>query len=142
MSVRRGMFRLWIVVSVVYALIVIGVSIAQWDVPISQKAYIFPTSPGGSYSYTDGYGLSKSHYSIDFPHRVSLYVPLGIDYEAIVKKDLPRFTKQYVFPRSGEVTAYHIDIIWIALLVLILPPLVVLGFGAAMSWALIGFRPH
>jgi hypothetical protein len=66
-------------------------------------------------------------------------VPKGIT-EDIVKKHSPRFVEQYVVPRALEVRNARRENLFYGLTGIIVPPLVVLALGAAVGWAISGFR--
>jgi hypothetical protein len=150
------MFRLWVVASVLWVVasvlwvgIIGNIGYGEWrTVPEPGKLYLLPnaTSAAASDFYTADNifnrfdpGIEQSHSIIEYPHGVTLMIHNSVpsDVAELKKKE---FERDYVAPVSRDYDKKHYDTGAAYLEAALLPPLGVLAFGAAMAWALTGFR--
>lgn len=142
MNIRRGLFRLWMVLSVVWA-IVVGL--------IFFDEIRNPYLPEANYLYVEGaneilkipdfnsrYEMRKTMTEITFPNNVSLFTSLADPTEKM-KAKVPEFLIAYVEPRQAETDAKRLAKVEMALSVALIPIAVIFALGGALVWAFSGF---
>jgi hypothetical protein len=142
MRIRRGLFRLWIVGTAIWAIIVIVITASSWNGYLPEQNYLFPTTPSGDFSRisrTYDSDFTNTHWEVTFPNNVALHIPVGIA-EEIVAKQAPRFSAKFVSPRDGERRQQQIEMATSAAGAIIGVPAVILALGSALAWAFSGFR--
>jgi hypothetical protein len=142
MNVRRGIFRLWLVLSYVWLAIV---GAMYWD------EIQLPRLAEANYLYIEGADafekipehnsrseLRKTRTQVDFPNNVSLFTtPPQTDDEA--RSRAARFLIQYVEPRNTETWSKRRAKVGLALDVAMVPIGLSFALGAALMWAFSGF---
>ncbi|MER8403385.1 hypothetical protein NKH16_01310 [Mesorhizobium sp. M1307] len=145
MNVRRGLFRLWMVLSAIWAIVVGLMFFDEIRSPYLQE---------NNYLYVEGaeeivkipdfnsrYEMRKTMTEVTFPHNVSLFTGLTTPDEKMQAR-VPRFLIEYVEPRQAEIDAKRRDKVEMALMVALIPIAVIFALGGALLWALSGFaRP-
>jgi hypothetical protein len=145
-NVRRGLFRLWVVLSVIWAAIV---GTFFWDQVASPwlplKNYGHNTSKFAEFAEFADSSFLKPEFTekfrvIGFGHfNVDLYVRRTVP-EADLEAIADRFFSKFVEPRQAEIEQRR----WAALkdagAIAAIPVAVVFILGAALFWAFAGFR--
>ena len=90
--------------------------------------------------YSDSFDASfkASHYQIEFPNNVTLFVANTVP-EATVKAKASEFYKTYSETRAGEMSSVRLNFWGGALLIAMIAPLVLLGLGFVVAWIMAGF---
>jgi hypothetical protein len=145
MRVRRGIFRLWVVASVIWIGIIGSIGYHEWRT-VSQpvKLYLLPNAASDFYVVDNIFtrfdpNMEKAHSIIEYPHGITLMIHNSVasDVAEVKKKE---FERDYVAPLSRDYDEKRYGTVTTYLEAALLPPMVVLAFGAAMAWALTGFR--
>jgi hypothetical protein len=145
MRVRRGMFRLWVVASIIWIGIIGYNGYQEWrSVPQPIKLYLLPNATSDFYVPENIFdrwdpGIEQSHSIIEYPHGVTLMIHNSVP-SAVAEPKKKEFERQYVEPAARNYEKKRYDAAATYLEAALLPPPAVLIFGAAMGWVLTGFR--
>lgn len=146
---RRGFFRVWIVLAVLWAILMIIIqsgSILNPYVP----GKVVATLVGDTVQLYDIYSPQERAFQqgVEAGALVSTKLP-GRDFALITRKDTEPATLQERIAEAEQVVAQYVEtetsrrrteaILPLAMLSIV-PPLIVLALGAAIAWAISGFR--
>ena len=145
MRVRRGMFRLWVVASIIWIGIIGYIGYHEWRaVPQPMKLYVLPNATSDFYKVDNIFdrfdpALGTSHSIVEYPHGITLMIHNSVPSDVAEPKK-KEFERDYVSPLSRDYDEKRFDTGTTYVEAALLPPIGVLAFGAAMAWALTGFR--
>lgn len=142
MNIWRGLFRLWVLATVLWLGLVVAVSynpiVNPW-LPIEN--YLVPDTTRGLFkldSYSVSQEIRNSHREIKFPNNVYVYATLQIP-DSYLNQLAPEFMRGYVEPRNQLRQEMRKEAVLWALAFAVLVPLVVLLLGCAFRWVAAGF---
>ncbi len=145
MQIRRGMLRLWIVASVIWIGIIASIGYPEWrNISQPMKLYLLPDATSDFHVVDNVFAqfdanIQKAHLIIEYPHGITLMIHNSVPSDVAEPKK-KEFERNYVAPLSREYEERRFDTAMSYLKIALLPPLGVFAFGAAMAWALTGFR--
>jgi len=139
------MFRLWLVASVIWVAIIGGIAYREWRaVPQPMKVYVLPNAASDFHLLDNVFSqfdpnVQSAHLTIQYPHGITLLIHNSVATDAAEGKKR-EFERDFVEPlaRSYDQTRY--DTLTGYLETALFPPIALLALGAAMAWALTGFR--
>jgi len=136
MDWRRGFFRIWLVLALGWALIV-GYLVYQQSAVHYARTYLIgmkSITPATTYEYLS---YSGTNTVVIGPSGEHLVILKGADQAtAVMNYESSIFaTDEARQAREARVAAW-----WPAFVFAVVPPLVLLGIGAAIGWAVSGFR--
>jgi hypothetical protein len=143
MKIARGMFRLWILLSAVWLILVAAVSFESITNPyLSTRSYILPDQtlkPYLSDSPYVAFDIQKSHTEMEFPNEVKVYAHPSISVDSL-SAWAREFAREYVQPREKERAQKRWEIFFTAVGWAAGVPVMLLIFGLALRWVFAGFR--
>jgi hypothetical protein len=143
MNIRRGLFRLWLVLSVIWiGAIAAIVGSDAIDVYIPEKNYLWVDKAGQAALLPPTaslYDLDKDHVKVLYPYNVILHVDNSVPPEALRPYN-DEIMNKYVNPRKAEVRRRQWEAVWLALKLALIPPIIAFGIGALLFWAFSGFK--
>jgi hypothetical protein len=144
-NVRRGLFRLWIIMSVPWAVGTGAVFSRDIFTPtIPAQVYVMPNAKSDFFKLDNIYSqfdddMMKAHRIVDFPNNLRLLIEKNVPDDA-ARARATNFFEEYSKPRDNEVKAARLKGIREFLLFGAMPPLMLLIIGWAVSWAVAGFK--
>lgn len=149
MNVKRGLFRLWILASVAWSVLIIS---DNWsgikDPYIQEKRYVYrPTTQviellSDDEQSKNSRALLMEHDQLPLNNRVTLYIPQGVDVEA-AKPLVQEFARTAPTWRQSDIEEARKARIYATTKSVTLPIFFSFIVGAALMWAIAGFaRPH
>ena len=141
MNVRRGLFRLWLLATVIYSCAVVAVAASHWPHELQQRAFLLSSVEGEPEDGPREWEVPKyqnTHYTFQFPNNVTLLVK-NVDEEKVKLRGKAFYEAQSA-PRDSELRDVRFNFVGVAAVILLLPPLLLFAFGAALIWAFSGFR--
>jgi hypothetical protein len=145
MNIRRGFFRLWIVLSLIwFAGCAAFQSSAILNPSLIERVYVLPSATADFYKLDNIFdqfddNMQKNHWSINFPNNVKLLVHNDVS-KAIAEARNESFYEQYSKPRENEVVSARVAALITFGLIGVIPPLGLLIFGWVIGWSLSGFK--
>ncbi len=145
MRIRRGMFRLWVVASIIWIGIICSIGYHEWRaVPQPVKLYLLPNATSDFHVVDNIFAdfdpnIQKTHSIIEYPHGITLMIHNSVPSDVAEPKK-KEFERDYVEPLSRDYDQKRYDTVTTYVGSALLPPMAVLAFGAAIAWALTGFR--
>ena len=146
MKVRLGLFRTWLVLSVIWACTAFAIDWQDIYAPIlPAKSYFYiwdkPKDPLLIPASADLAALSKTHKSVEFPYNTILYAANYVPDETLelITED---FNDRYAMPRRGESQAKQLHTVARAAWLSAVPSVSLLLFGAACLWTVAQFKPR
>lgn len=137
MNIQRGLLRLWIVLAVTWGVVVVIIAWANFSDPyLPPKYWIILKGELFALERDPGYDVRRKE--ISFAHGNYLIVDKDAEEKKVRLQAAPLIEK--AFDRSPEIWDKRREQVLPLLGFLALPPLVLLGAGAALLWALSGFR--
>jgi hypothetical protein len=142
---RRGFFRIWVVLSALWFIIVAGFSYQKVADPyIAPRVYVLPSQTGEFYQLNnvlDQFDLEfrNAHNEVSFPNSVTLFSTKDIPM-AVVEARSPSFYEKYSKPRDAELTKARLTALGLSIAAALVPPAVLLLIGTAISWIASGFK--
>lgn len=146
MNFRRGLFRVWIVLSAAW--IIAGVALSYQAIANPQlpdEVYIMKDANSGFFKLDNPFDQFDSNFAaghsarIEFPNNVSLFPAKDVP-EAIVRAQAATFFQRYSQPREGALSAARVATSARALPLIFGPPLALLALAAVVGWVVAGFR--
>lgn len=144
MNIRQGSFRIWVILSIIWVIIVGIFSYGRFMNPILSEAFVMKDTTSGFFkldNYFDQFDpeFSNAHQVIEFPNQVKLFAAKDISVTELETKS-KEFYEQYSKPRYKEVRVARLQISATALMWMFVPVLLILLMGIAVSWVVAGFR--
>jgi len=140
MNVWRGLFRAWILASVLWALFVAFITYSQIiSVHLPRNTYTLDGADLELREYPDYVAPEKGYRTVKFPNDVYVHVApsIGDDKYPLWR---PRFIEQYVDPRVRERQELRMDRIKDALAFMLIPIGGLFSLGLSVRWVVQGFR--
>lgn len=161
MNFSRGSFRLWIITSTIWVLVVVA---AHWEsvhsphlerhayyfigdntsamdrLIINRNANLEKTQSSSFYRFIDPYNhanIPKPFDIVKFPRNVHLVLQTSNKENA--REILGEFKRQFVQPRREEKSTKRSNYFWNAVVWITLPPALILLIGIALMWVCRGF---
>ncbi|TIL28826.1 hypothetical protein [Mesorhizobium sp.] len=147
MNIRRGLFRLWLVLSTVWVVVTGAMYFEEIQSPGIPEANFLYVKDADEFekipAANSRYEMRKTMTEITFPNNVSLFTTPG-EPDDKERALVPGFLIKIVEPRYAEVRAKRWDTVHLALQVAFVPIAVVFALGGALVWAFSGFskRPE
>ena len=142
MNVRRGLFRLWIVVALLWAVFIGSLTWEKIYSPVlAPQIYVYEAETRTFADLFQVDDVPHPRTEISFPAEKVTLVLSGNPSHAETKAIVDVFRPGYVDVRHWEAGSGRLRSIGIALLLHLIPSLLVLGLGALSVWAFAGFPP-
>jgi hypothetical protein len=142
MNIRRGMFRFWVLFSVAW---VIGCAVWGYGEmgsdSLDQRAFMLPSDkdPVSPVDFWQTYDLKRTYTQIDLPYEVLLLVHPSVSRETALAHS--RVLTAHQTPvRQAELRGKRFAFFALASGLALGVPAGVLAIGAAIAWALSGFK--
>lgn len=145
MNFKRGLFRLWLVLSIGWTGLMVYdfydrikspyIALREYRYVRDTKEFVAHVNETDAMKWMD---FTRTHDEVEFPNNVIAYIPSelpGEDLRALAR----RFQSRYVAPRDVEVSAKRQEYVWSLVQSALGPPLAAFGIGAALVWAFSGF---
>jgi hypothetical protein len=142
MNIRRGLSRLWVVVSVPWVGLVFAFHADSiWTPPLPYKDYLYVTGAKDFIAFPNPwsyYEAKKNHQVVEFDNNVRLALAPELP-QADVKAVAPAFHAKYVQPRSNEFWLARFGWLAYAAAIALIPPAILFAIGSSLVWAFAGF---
>jgi hypothetical protein len=141
MNVWRGLFRLWIVASCLWAMLVALISWRGIYEPyLPEAAYELSSTLEVQWAPHRAYLVSTppGYTRIQFPNQIVVFASSDIP-QSTLNEWAPRFTARYTALRNSQVSAARFSALTNAAMATVLIPLAFLGLGGALRWVVRGF---
>ncbi len=145
MRFRRGMFRLWIVASVIWIALIGVIGYREWRaVQEPVKLYLLRDATSDFYTVENVFtafdpNVQKEYLISEYPHGITLMIPNSVSRDVAESKK-KEFEHKYVETLTHDFEQKRSETAATYLEAALLPPLAFLAFGSAMAWAFTGFR--
>jgi hypothetical protein len=141
MNIRRGMFRFWVLFAAVWF---VGCAVlACGELTLTLPSLTYGLSGAmedfhlvDSWSRDD---LEKTYQKIDMGNEVTILAHPAIP-EEVLRVRLATFDQEYIARRPSELWQRRLAALPVLIGIAIFVPASVLGIGAALGWALVGFK--
>jgi hypothetical protein len=150
-NLRRGFYRIWVALSVLWLIIVIAFSYEQIISPyIEPRVYVLPNGNSDFYKLDNPFDQFDTDFKnahsveVQFPNDVILFPAKEIP-KAVLEAQGPSFYEHYSKPREAELNVARWKTVELSSTVAFLPPLALLLFGLVIGWIARGFKvgaPH
>lgn len=146
MNIRRGLFRVWIVLSIAW--IIAGVALnyqAIANPQLPDQVYVMKDANSGFFKLDNPFDQFDSSFvtahsaRIEFPNNVSLFPAKDVS-EAVVRAQAAGFFERYSQPRESELSATRLATLSRSVPLIVGPPLTLLALAAVVGWVVAGFR--
>lgn len=146
MNIKRGLFRIWVLLSVVWALFIVADNWSSITNPYLLKAYHIYEVDTRTYPELTpsrnaelGTKLFTDYTLISFPHEVELYIPDELE-TARRDRVFAVFMSSVVEKRDSDINAARWARIWRVLKEIAIPVFAAFLLGSALFWAVAGFK--
>ena len=144
MRAHRGLFRAWLVLSVIWACTAFAMDWQEIYAPVlPTKNYFYiwdkPNDPVLVPAATNLTMLSGTHKSVEFPYNTILYAANYVPDETL-ELTAEDFNARFAMARRDESQAKQLHAVARAALLAAVPTVTLFLFGAAYSWAASGFK--
>jgi hypothetical protein len=142
---RNGFFRIWVVLSAGWVLLVGALMYSDIASPqLGERFYVLPGPDARFFelqNYFDQFDVQfkAKHWKIEFPNNVILYATNDVS-EPVARERSAEFYSLFASTRESEVVAARWRALGRAFGVSLVPPLVLLLVGVMLGWIAAGFR--
>lgn len=145
MNIKRGLFRLWLVLSIGWIALTGSDFYDRMKSPyIPLQVYRYIPESKTFIPHVDEtdpmkwLASAETRKMVEFPNSMILYIPSQLSDEA-TKALGRRFQEEFVLSRNAEVSAKRQEYIWQLVQAAFGPPIAVFLVGMALVWAFSGF---
>lgn len=142
MNIKRGIFRIWVVLSLAWAIAVSAIFFDEIKSPyLLEKNYLYVEGANKFLLIPDHNSRTKMRETmteVTFPNNVSWFVSSPVP-DAKMKALIPDFLKTYVEPRRAEIRQKRVERTETAIMAALIPIAMIFTVGAALLWAFSGF---